>query len=99
MKALRNWEFKLAVAAGYMATVNYGHICRLMPGHLNVMHTQMEVLKCNNYTDWQEIPEVNGYARALRGVNPAGDVEKGGIEMFDRLPKLFLHSDEAWRGK
>jgi hypothetical protein len=69
---------------------SYSHICRLMPEHLYVMHIQMEVLIRNNYTGWQEIPELNGYVRALCGVNPAGDVEKGGIEMFDQLPKLFL---------
>jgi hypothetical protein len=69
---------------------SYGHITRLVPEHLFVMKTQMDILTANDYTGWKTLPEFKGFIRALSGVSAMGDVSKGGFEFFEQMPKLFL---------
>eukprot|EP00956_Cyclotella_meneghiniana_P026149 scaffold55872_cov78-Cyclotella_meneghiniana.AAC.1 len=70
---------------------SYGHISRLVPEHLFVMHKQFEALKNDG---WRSVPEFAGFVKAVDGVEPAGDVNKGGLEFFERLPNLFFQRFE-----
>jgi hypothetical protein len=73
---------------------SYGHITRLVPKHLFVMKKQMDILKADDYTGWKSRPEFYGFQRALNGVSPMGEVSKCGLELFERMPKLFLERFE-----
>jgi hypothetical protein len=66
---------------------SYGHISRLVPEHLFVMYKQMERLKDGG---WKDVPEFAGFLKAVEGVEPAGHINKGGKEFFERLPDLFF---------
>eukprot|EP00956_Cyclotella_meneghiniana_P020348 scaffold35756_cov21-Cyclotella_meneghiniana.AAC.1 len=70
---------------------SYGHISRLVPEHLFVMHKQFEALKNDG---WRSTPEFAGFVKAVDGVESAGDVSKGGLEFFERLPNLFFERFE-----
>ncbi len=70
---------------------SYGHISRLVPEHLFIMHKQLESLKNGG---WKTAPEFAGCMKAVNGVKPMGKVHKGGKEFFERLPTLFFERFE-----
>jgi hypothetical protein len=70
---------------------SYGHISRVVPEHLFIMHKQLESLKNGG---WKTAPEFAGCMKAVNGVKPMGKVHKGGKEFFERLPTLFFERFE-----
>jgi hypothetical protein len=70
---------------------SYGHIPRLIPEHLFLMHKEFEQLKDDG---WRSFSEFGGYLRAVDGVAEMGDVSKGGREYFDKMPPVFLEKFE-----
>lgn len=53
---------------------SYGHISRLVPEHLFVMHKQLEALKNDG---WKSAPEFAGFLKAVNGTKEMGMVGKG----------------------
>eukprot|EP00956_Cyclotella_meneghiniana_P010989 scaffold15408_cov41-Cyclotella_meneghiniana.AAC.7 len=70
---------------------SYGHISRLVPEHLFVMSKQFNGLKKGG---WKSTLEFAGFVKAVDGIEPAGEINKGGKEFFDRLPDLFFERFE-----
>ena len=64
---------------------------RLVPEHLFVMVKQFEALKNDG---WKSAPEFSGFIKAVDGVEQMGKVNKGGRELFERLPNLFFERFE-----
>jgi hypothetical protein len=70
---------------------SHGHISRLVPEHLYLMHRQFEELKNDG---WKTKPEFAGFLKAVDGVNEKGEISNVGKEYFQRLPSVFLDKFE-----
>jgi hypothetical protein len=71
---------------------SYGHISRLIPEHLFLMHKQFERLKDGG---WKNDDSFSGFIDAVEGVSEMGEVGKAGKEFFQKLPTVFLDKFEA----
>jgi hypothetical protein len=71
---------------------SYGHISRLVPEHLFVMHKQFEKLKNGS---WKTNRNYAGFLKAVEGVSEMGEVSKAGKEFFEKAPTVFLEKFEA----
>jgi hypothetical protein len=71
---------------------SYGHISRLVPEHLFVMHKQFEKLKNGG---WKTNRDYAGFLKAVEGVSEMGEVSKAGKEFFEKAPSVFLEKFEA----